>query len=61
MKELLNFALIYPALLVVPAVAFILSLVIQRIKRAYVKEGVLIRRLPTTERDRRASNQREQR
>jgi hypothetical protein len=39
----------------VPAVGFVLSLVILRIKKRYVKEGVLFRRLPTTERDRRPS------
>ena len=52
----LTFALSNRAFLAVPAVAFVLSLVILRIKRRYVKDGVLFRRLPTTERDHRPSN-----
>lgn len=41
MKELLAFALEYPALLVVPACGFVASLVIVRIKRRYIQEGRL--------------------
>ncbi|MGF6871503.1 hypothetical protein [Paraburkholderia sp. MM5477-R1] len=55
MKELLTFALNNPALLVVPAVGFVLSLVVVRIKRRYVNEGILFRRKPATERDNCAS------
>jgi hypothetical protein len=50
MKELFTFALSNPALLVVPALAFVLSLVMLRIKKRYVKEGILFRRTPATER-----------
>ncbi|TCK96947.1 hypothetical protein [Paraburkholderia sp. BL9I2N2] len=55
MKELLTFALNNPALLVVPAVGFVLSLFVVRIKRRYVNEGILFRRKPATERDHDAS------
>ncbi|RKE34691.1 hypothetical protein B0G76_0710 [Paraburkholderia sp. BL23I1N1] len=55
MKELLTFALNNPALLVVPAVGFVLSLVVVRIKRRYVNEGVLFRRKPARQRDHNAS------
>ncbi|TDN68868.1 hypothetical protein [Paraburkholderia sp. BL10I2N1] len=55
MKELLTFALNKPALLVVPAVGFVLTLVMLRIKRRYVNEGVLFRRMPATQRDHDAS------
>jgi len=41
MKELWTFALENPALLVVPAIGFVLSLVVVRIKTRYVNEGVL--------------------
>lgn len=51
MKELLTFALNNPALLVVPAVAFALSLVMLRIKKRYVNEGILFMRKPDTARD----------
>jgi hypothetical protein len=51
MKELLTFALSNPALLVVPAVALVLSLVMLRIKKRYVNKGILFRRKPATERD----------
>ncbi len=49
-KELLTFALNYPALRVAPACGFVLSLVILRIKRRYVKEGVLFWRSASGER-----------
>jgi hypothetical protein len=39
MKELLHFALSNPALVVVPAVGFVLSLVVLSIKRRYVNKG----------------------
>ncbi|MGF6568653.1 excisionase family DNA binding protein [Paraburkholderia sp. GAS333] len=55
MKELLDYALNHPALLVLPAIGFALSLLILRIKRRYVQEGILFRRKPTTERDDRTS------
>ncbi|WP_244146603.1 hypothetical protein [Paraburkholderia sp. BCC1876] len=55
MKELLTFALSNPALLVVPAVAFVLSLVMLRIEKRYLNEGILLTRKPATERDHRAS------
>ncbi|MFM0147611.1 hypothetical protein [Paraburkholderia sp. RL18-085-BIA-A] len=55
MEAIWQFALDNPALLVVPALAFALSLVILRIKRKYVNEGVLFRRFPASERDQRAS------
>ncbi|WP_227747200.1 hypothetical protein [Paraburkholderia franconis] len=48
----MTFTLSHLELLVVPAVGFILSLVIVRIKRRYIKEGVLFGYLPTTERER---------
>ncbi len=57
MKELLTFALNSPTLLVVPAVAFVLSLVMLHIKRRYVNEGILVGCKPTAERDRRASQE----
>lgn len=56
MKGLLTFALSNPALLVVPAVAFVLSLVMLCIKKRYVNEGVLSRHMPASERDHHASN-----
>ncbi|MGF6876868.1 hypothetical protein [Paraburkholderia sp. MM5477-R1] len=60
MKELLTFALNNPALLVVPAVGFVLSLVVVRIKRRYVNEGILFGRKPATERGNCASKSAEQ-
>ncbi|WP_241269966.1 MULTISPECIES: hypothetical protein [unclassified Caballeronia] len=44
MRELWAFALRYPALLIVPAIGFVLSLVVLRIKTRYVNEGVLFGR-----------------
>jgi hypothetical protein len=55
MNELLTFALHNSALLVVPAVGFVLSLVMLHIKKRYVNEGILFRRKPATERDHCAS------
>ncbi|MFM0629833.1 hypothetical protein [Paraburkholderia xenovorans] len=55
MNELLTLALSNPPIVVVPAVAFVLSLVMLRIKKRYVNEGILFRRKPATERDRCAS------
>jgi hypothetical protein len=51
MKELLTVTLSNPALLVVPALAFALSLVMLRIKKRYVNERILFMRKPDTERD----------
>jgi hypothetical protein len=50
MEAIWQFALKYPAFLVVAACGFVLSLVILRIKRRYVKEGVLFRRSASRER-----------
>lgn len=55
MKELLTLALRNPPIVVVPAVAFVLSLVMLRIKKRYLNEGILFRRKPATERDNCAS------
>jgi hypothetical protein len=55
MKELLTFALSNPPILVVPAVAFVLTLVMLRIKKRYVNEGILFRRKPAKELDQCAS------
>lgn len=55
MKELLTLALSNPPIVVVPAVAFVLSLVMLRIKKRYVNEGFLFWRKPATERDHCAS------
>jgi uncharacterized membrane protein len=57
MKELLTFAVNSSALLVVPAVAFVLSLVMLHIKRRYVNGGILFGCKATAERDRRASKE----
>src|SRR5258708_7405872 len=57
MKELLAFAVNSSALLVVPAVAFVLSLVMLRIKKRYVNDGILFGFKPTAECDRRASQE----
>ncbi|MFL9908353.1 hypothetical protein [Paraburkholderia sp. RL17-337-BIB-A] len=57
MKELLTFALSNSALLVVPAVAFVLSLVMLRIKKRYLNEGILFGCKPIAERDRCASKE----
>ncbi|MFM0224959.1 hypothetical protein [Paraburkholderia dipogonis] len=56
MTELLTFAVNSSALLVVPAVAFVLSLVTLHIKRRYVKEGILFG-CKASEHDRRASKE----
>jgi hypothetical protein len=55
MEVIWQFALKNLALLVVRACAFVLTLVMLRIKRRYVNEGVLFRRFPASERDHRAS------
>jgi hypothetical protein len=57
MKELLAFAVNSSALLVVPAVAFVLSLAMLHIKRRYVNEGISVGCKPTAERNRRASQE----
>ncbi|WP_244744743.1 hypothetical protein [Paraburkholderia terricola] len=43
MKELLRFALSNPALLILPAVGFVVSLVVLSIKRRYVLSGCAMR------------------
>jgi hypothetical protein len=40
-EQIWNFALDNPVLLVVPAISFVLSLVVVRIKTGYINEGVL--------------------
>jgi hypothetical protein len=55
MRELLTFTLSNRALLVAPAAAFVLSLVLLRIKKRYVNDGTLFRRLPTSGREPRAT------
>ncbi len=50
MNAIWQFAITYPALLVVPACGFVLSQAILRIKRRYVKEGVLFRRSASRQR-----------
>lgn len=65
MEAIWQFALEYPAFLVVSACGFVLSLVILRIKRRYVKEGVLLWRSASRERvqhpsDRKWRDEREQ-
>jgi hypothetical protein len=52
MKGILTFALSNPTLLVVPALALVFSLVMLRIKKRYVNEGLFLRRKPATERHR---------
>jgi hypothetical protein len=56
-KELLTFAVNSSVLLVVQAVVFVLTLVMLRIKRRYVNEGILFGCKPTAERERRASKE----
>ncbi|MFM0300221.1 hypothetical protein PQQ99_08845 [Paraburkholderia sediminicola] len=51
MKELLTLALSTPALWVVPAIGFVLSLVLLPIKKRYVNDGILFRRRPASESD----------
>jgi len=55
MKELLTFAFNGPALQVVPASGFVLSLVMLRIKKRYVNERILFGCKATAERDHCAS------
>ena len=55
MEAIWQFALRNPALLVVPAVAFVLSLVMLRIKKRYVNERILFGCKATAERDHCAS------
>ncbi|MFM0629358.1 hypothetical protein [Paraburkholderia xenovorans] len=55
MEAIWDFALNNPVLLVVPAIGFVLSLVVLRIKTRYVNEGVLFRRKPATQRGHDAS------
>ena len=57
MKELLTFAFNGPALQVVPAFGFVLSLVMLRIKKRCVNERILFGCKATAERDRRASKE----
>lgn len=46
MTTFLAFALTQPALVVVPLIGFVASLVIIRMKRRYIKEGTIFRRSP---------------
>jgi hypothetical protein len=46
MEAIWQLALRNPALLVVPACAFVLALVLLRVKKRYVNEGILFRRSP---------------
>jgi hypothetical protein len=46
MREIWTFALNNPHLLYVPAVGFILSLIVIRIKKRYIEQGILFRRGP---------------
>jgi uncharacterized membrane protein len=57
MKELLTFAFNGPALQVVLAFGFVLSLVMLRIKKRYVNERILFGCKATAERDRGASQE----
>ena len=56
MREIWTFALNNPHLLYVLAIGFILSLIVIRIKRRYVEEGVWFRRFPAGSRDRPTTN-----
>jgi len=60
MKEIWAFALDNPALLFVPAIGFVLSSVLLRIRKRYVNEGVLFGHSPCLQRDGRASNAEEE-
>lgn len=51
MRDILNFALRNPALLVVPAIGFVLSLILFRIKSRYLRHGVLFRQPPVSQHD----------
>ncbi len=51
MKELLNFALCNLILLVAPTVALAVILVLLRVKKRYVNEVVLLRRMPARQCD----------
>lgn len=46
MEAIWQFALRNPALLVVPACGFVLALLVLRVKKRYVNEGILFRRSP---------------
>ncbi|SAK98196.1 hypothetical protein AWB78_05628 [Caballeronia calidae] len=50
-EQVWTFALMYPALLIVPAIGFVLSLVVVRIKTRYVNEGVLFCWSPSARRE----------
>ncbi|MFM0221659.1 hypothetical protein [Paraburkholderia dipogonis] len=55
MESIWQFALRNPPLLLVPACAFFLTLVVLRIKKKYVNEGILLWRKPAPECDHCAS------
>jgi hypothetical protein len=61
MEALWQFALSNSALLVVPTLAFALSLAMLRIKKRYVNEGNLFGRKPAAQRDKRAEKYEEKR
>ncbi|SAL50805.1 hypothetical protein AWB71_02801 [Caballeronia peredens] len=46
MKELWNFALQNPGLLILPTIAFAITLLLLRVKQRYVNEGVIFGRAP---------------
>jgi hypothetical protein len=52
MREIWTFALNNPHLLYVPAVGFVISLIVIRIKKRYIEQGFLFRRSPGQARDR---------
>ncbi len=51
LEQIWTFALRNPAFLVIPAIGFVLSLVIVRIKKRYLNEGVLFGRSPSARRE----------
>jgi hypothetical protein len=52
MREIWTFALNNPHLLYVPAVGFVISLIVIRIKKRYIEQGFLFGRSPGQARDR---------
>lgn len=56
MKEILRLVLENPPLLLVPAAGVVLTLVILRIKKRYVNEGVLFKRSPVSPYDNQPSH-----
>jgi hypothetical protein len=56
MKEIVTFALRNPAVLLVPAVALVLALVLLRIKKRYLNQGKFFRSLRALSRNHRTSS-----